>query len=138
MNKVVLMGRLTKDPEIRYTSNNNTAVASFTLAVERDFVKQGEERQADFIPIVAWSKHAELCSKWYKKGQLVAIVGHIQNRSWEDNEGKKRYTTEVVVEECHFAESKRNEESGNNAQISAQSGTKQEEIPPLDDDELPF
>ena len=78
MNKVILMGRLTRDPEVRYTQTNNTVVASFSLAVNRRFAKQGEERQADFINIVAWSKLGEFCSKYFKKGQQVGIIGRIQ------------------------------------------------------------
>lgn len=113
INKVVLMGRLTKDPEMRYTASQ-LPVASFTLAVERSFVKQGEERQADFINISAFSKTAEFVSKYFVKGQLVAVVGRIQTRSWDDNEGKKRYATDVVAEEVHFAESKR--DGNSNAQ----------------------
>ena len=74
MNKVILMGRLTRDPEVRYTQTNNTLVASFSLAVNRRFVKQGEERQADFINIVAWGKQGEFCSKYFKKGQQVGII----------------------------------------------------------------
>lgn len=106
MNKVILLGRLVRDPEMRYTTNNNTAVCSFTLAVDKGFAKQGEERQADFIPIVAWDKQAEFCSKYFAKGRQIAVVGRLQVRAWDDNEGKKRYTTEVVISEAHFADSK--------------------------------
>ena len=112
MNKVVLMGRLTKDPEVRYTQSNNTMVASFNLAVNRRFVKEGDERQADFINVVAWSKTAEFVSKYFKKGQQVAIVGRIQTRSWDDDNGQKHYITEVIAEEVYFADSKKNNESG--------------------------
>ena len=107
MNKVVLLGRLTKDPEIRYTQTNNTMVASFSLAVNRRFSKPGEERQADFINVVAWSKTAEFCSKYFKKGQQVGIIGRIQTRNWEDDHLQKHYVTEVVAEEAYFADSKR-------------------------------
>ncbi|MCL2355206.1 MAG: single-stranded DNA-binding protein, partial [Oscillospiraceae bacterium] len=89
MNKVTLMGRLTRDPEVRYTQTNNTLIASFSLAVNRRFVKQGEERQADFINVVAWSKTGEFCSKYFKKGQQVGIIGRIQTRSWEDDNKQK-------------------------------------------------
>jgi single-strand DNA-binding protein len=106
MNKVVLMGRLTKDPDLKYTANN-TAVCKFTLAVNRRFSKQGEEKQADFIPIIAWSKLGEFCGKYFAKGQQVAVVGSIQTRSWEDNEGKRHYATEVIAEEAYFADSKK-------------------------------
>ncbi len=113
MNKVILMGRLTRDPETRYTQTNNTLVSSFSLAVNRRFVRQGEERQADFINIVAWSKLGEFCSKYFKKGQQVGIIGRIQTRTWEDEQGNKRYVTEVVAEEAYFADSKREGEVNN-------------------------
>jgi len=100
------MGRLTRDPEIRY-SQSGLPIANFTLAVDRRFNRQGEERQADFIPIVAFGKTAEFCEKYYRKGQQVLIVGRIQTRTWDDNEGKRRYITEVICEEAHFADSKR-------------------------------
>ena len=109
MNKVILMGRLTKDVEVRYTQTNNTMVASFTLAVNRRFVKPGEERQADFINIVAWNKTAEFCSKYFKKGQQVGVIGRIQTRTWDDEQGQKHYVTEVVAEETYFADSKKEE-----------------------------
>lgn len=107
MNKVELLGRLTRDPEIRYTQTNNIPVASFSLAVNRRFVKEGEERQADFINIVAWNKTAEFCSNYFKKGQQVAIVGRIQTRNWDDEQGQKHYVTEVIAEEVFFADSKK-------------------------------
>ncbi|MEE0768892.1 MAG: single-stranded DNA-binding protein [Clostridia bacterium] len=107
MNKVILMGRLTRDPEVRYTQTNNTLVASFSLAVNRRFVRQGEERQADFINIVAWSKLGEFCSKYFKKGQQVAVTGRLQTRTWDDDQGQKHYITEVIAEEAYFADSKR-------------------------------
>mgnify|MGYP000472509559 CR=1 FL=1 len=107
MNKVILMGRLTRDPEVRYTQTNNTLVASFSLAVNRRFTKPGEERQADFINIVAWSKLGEFCSKYFKKGQQVGIIGRIQTRTWDDDKGQKHYITEVIVEETYFADSRR-------------------------------
>ena len=107
MNKVILLGRLTKDPEVRYTQTNNIIVASFSLAVNRRFVKEGEERQADFINIVAWDKTAEFCSKYFKKGQQVAVVGRIQTRNYDDNKGQKHYVTEVVAEEVYFGDSKK-------------------------------
>ena len=114
MNKVILMGRLTRDPETRYTQTNNTLVSSFSLAVNRRFVRQGEERQADFINIVAWSKLGEFCSKYFKKGQQVGVIGRIQTRTWDDDQGVKHYVTEVVAEEAYFADSKRDGETSNN------------------------
>ena len=105
MNKVILLGRLTKDVETRYTQTNNSLVATFTLAVNRRFAKEGEERQTDFINIVAWGKTGEFSSKYFKKGLQVAVVGRLQNRSHEDNNGQKKYITEVIAEEVYFADS---------------------------------
>ena len=105
MNKAILMGRLTRDPEVRYSQSNLT-IANFTLAVNRRFTRQGEERQADFIPVVTFGKTAEFCEKYFRKGQQVLIVGRIQTRTWDDNEGRRRYITEIICEEAHFADSK--------------------------------
>ena len=104
INKVVLMGRLVKDPELKYTPSN-VAVVSFTVAVERRFQKQ-DEKQADFINVVAWRNTAEFVSKWFRKGQMIALCGSIQTRTWDDNDGNRRYVTEVVAEEVSFAGSK--------------------------------
>ena len=139
MNKVVLMGRLTRDPEVRYTQTNNTLVASFTLAVNRRFVRQGEERQADFINIVAWSRTGEFCSKYFKKGQQVGIIGRIQTRNWEDDQGQKHYVTEVVAEEAYFADSRRD---GADNSVENTFGTNVTSASPefevTSDDDLPF
>ena len=142
MNKVILMGRLTRDPEVRYTQTNNTLVASFSLAVNRRFARQGEERQADFINIVAWSKTGEFCSKYFKKGQQVGVIGRMQTRTWDDDQGQKHYITEVVAEEAYFADSKREGEASavaientfggniaNSSEFQVTSGS---------DDDLPF
>ena len=112
MNKVILMGRLTRDPEVRYTTTNNTLVASFSLAVNRRFTREGDSQTADFINITAWSKTGEFVSKYFKKGQQVAVIGRIQTRSWDDQQGQKRYATDVVAEEVYFADSKKNSDSG--------------------------
>jgi single-strand DNA-binding protein len=109
MNKVLLMGRLTKDPEVRYTTTNNTLVCGFTLAVNRRFAKEGEQ-QADFINIVAWNKLGEFCSKYFAKGQQVALCGRIQTRTYDDKDGKKVYVTEVVAEEAYFADTKKQDD----------------------------
>lgn len=101
MNKVFLIGRLVKDPELRYTGNN-TPVATFTLAVKR----QASE-ESDFIPIVFWSKQGEICGKYLKKGSRVSVLGRIQVRTYEDKEGKRRYATEVVGESFEFLDSKK-------------------------------
>lgn len=108
MNKVILMGRLTKDPDTRYTQTTNTQVTSFTLAVNRRFSK---EKETDFINIVTWNKTAEFCSKYFKKGQQVGVIGRIQTRNYEDKDGKKVYVTEVIAEEVYFADSKKEEEN---------------------------
>lgn len=106
MNKVVLMGRLTRDPETRYTQTNNIQVTSFTLAVNRRFAKDGEQ-QADFINIVAWNKTAEFVSKYFRKGQQVGVIGRIQTRNYDDDKGVKHYITEVIAEEVYFADSRK-------------------------------
>ena len=129
MNKVILMGRLTKDPEVRYTQTNN-----------RRFARQGEERQADFINIVAWSKTGEFCSKYFKKGQQVGIIGRIQTRTWDDEQGQKHYVTEVVAEEAYFADSKRDgEASGSFEDTFGEAVTQSAEFQVTSsDDDLPF
>ncbi len=135
MNKVILMGRLTKDPELRYTGGNTTAVATFTLAVNRRFAKDGE-RKADFINIVAWDKTAEFCSKHFTKGLQVVVVGRIQTRTWDDNEGKRHYITEVVAEEAYIADRKKSGEDGQHG--DAFEGGADGFYPMDDDDFHPF
>ena len=97
------------------TGNCKIHIASFSLAVNRRFTRPGEERQADFINIVAWSKLGEFCSKYFKKGQQVGIIGRIQTRTWDDEQGQKRYVTEVIAEEAYFADSKREGEGAANS-----------------------
>jgi len=139
MNKVILMGRLTTDPDVRYTQTNNTAVSSFNLAVNRRFVKEGEERQADFIKIVAWAKTGEFCSKYFKKGQQVGIIGRIQTRNYDDDNGQKHYITEVIAEEVYFADSKRDTEDAFSKYGSVFSDNNSSEFSvSQDDDDLPF
>lgn len=106
MNKVILMGRLTRDPEVRYSQGENSlAIARFTLAVDRRFKRQGEQ-DADFISCVSFGKTAEFAEKYLKQGTKIAVTGRIQTGSYTNKEGQKVYTTEVVVEETEFAESK--------------------------------
>lgn len=100
MNKIQLIGRLTKDPELRYT-NNQKAYATFNLAVNRRFAKEGEQ-QADFLNIVAWGKTAEFCKNYFKKGQQIGLSGRVQTRNYEDKDGKRVYITEVIAEEVYF------------------------------------
>ena len=138
MNKIILMGRLTKDPETRYTQTNNTLVASFTLAVNRRFAKQGEERQADFIPVVAWSKTGEFCSKYFKKGQQVGVIGRLQTRNWEDENKVKHYITEVVAEEAYFADSKRDGDTSGFENTFGADVSSGSEFSVSSDDDLPF
>lgn len=108
MNKAILMGRLTRDPEMRTTASQ-VPVCSFTLAVDRRFKNASGERQADFIPIVAWRQQAEFCGKYFRKGSKMIVVGSIQTRSWDDTEGKRHSVTEVIADEVYFAESKRSD-----------------------------
>ena len=106
LNNITLMGRLVANPELRHTSTG-LAVTSFTLAVNRDFAKQGEERSTDFIDIVAWRNNAEFAAKYFTKGQLVAVVGSLQTRTYQDKNGMNRKVFEVVADRLHFAESKK-------------------------------
>jgi single-strand DNA-binding protein len=141
MNKAMLMGRLTKDPEVRYTTTNNTAICSFSLAINRRFSKPGEEKQADFINIVAWDKHGEFCGKYFKKGQQVVVIGRIQTRNWDDDKGVRHYATEVVSEEAYFADGKRDSESSSpRTSESSDSNKPASGFFPVDngEDELPF
>ena len=157
MNKVFLIGRLTKDPELRYTGSN-TAVATFSLAVNRNFSNQQGEREADFINIVVWRKQAENVKNYLTQGSQVAIDGRIQTRSYDDNNGQKRYVTEVVADNVEFLGSKNSSNNSNNMNSSKEptpydfgdapepKGTDIESNPFADfgssieisDDELPF
>lgn len=140
MNKVILMGRLTRDPEVRYSQGAEPlAIARYSLAVNKRFKRQGEA-EADFIPCVAFGKQGEFAEKYFGKGQMISVVGRLQVRNWEDNEGKKRTTTEVVVEEQYFAEGK--EKTLNEAVKEKKPIEKEEGIYPIDenieDEDLPF
>ncbi len=106
MNKVFLIGRLTGNPEIRYTGNN-VPVANFTIAIDRNFTNQEGEKEVDFIPIVVWKKQAENAKNYLFKGSKVAVDGRIQVRSYEDTTGNKRYVTEVIAENLQFLDSKK-------------------------------
>lgn len=115
LNHITIMGRLTRDPELRYTQSQ-TPVASFTLAVDRDFSgRDGGEKQTDFIDCVAWRSTAEFISKYFQKGSMAVVAGRLQLRDWVDKEGNKRRNAEVVVENVYFGESKRRDgdSSGN-------------------------
>lgn len=134
MNKVELMGRLTKNPEIRYAEGENqVAVGRYTLAVNRRWKKEGET-EADFIPCIVFGKYATFAEKYFSKGQMVGIVGRMQVRNWTDKDGNKRRNIEVVVEEQHFA-------GGKNENQEPRREPTQEGFYPIDDiedDDLPF
>ncbi len=113
MNIVILTGRLTKDPELNYIQDSQTAVGKFTIAVDKDFKKEGEQVTADFINCVVWKKAAENLKKYFSKGMKINVQGRLSVRKWQNNEGENRYTTEVVVEKWEFGESKRKGDEGN-------------------------
>ena len=130
LNKIIVMGRLVRDPELRRT-NSGTAVASFTIACDRDFKSDGGEREADFIECVAWRNTAEFVSKYFTKGRMAVVSGRLQTRNWTDKEGNKRKATEIVAESVYFADSKREE-----LQSYAAPQESFAELP--DDGEIPF
>lgn len=139
INKTVLVGRLTKDPDLRYTGSG-TAVASFTLAVNRNFKNQAGEQEADFINCVAWKKPAETIANHVKKGHLLGVVGRIQTRSYENQQGQRIYVTEVVAEEFQFLEKR-----DSNQQSDQNRGNFERNNDPfannsinVDDSDLPF
>ena len=140
MNKCTLVGRLTKDPEIRYSQGENaTATARFSVAVSRRFKNAEGNYDADFINCVAFGKAGEFAEKYLKKGTKIAVVGRIQTGSYTNKDGQKVYTTDVVVEEQEFAESKNSGSSDNNQSAPANKNTDFMNIPDgIDDTELPF
>ncbi|NWK12998.1 single-stranded DNA-binding protein [Clostridium cadaveris] len=136
MNKVVLIGRLTKDPELRYTPGTGMAVTTVTLAVDR-FNASTKQREADFISVVIWGKQAENTANYMSKGSQMAISGRIQTRSYDDKEGKKRYITEVVAQEVSFLSKGVGTQSNGNNQDFGQGFD--EDIMPVDDmSDIPF
>ena len=137
MNKIMLIGRLTRDPEIRYSTNdNNTAIARYTLAVNRPFRKNGEQ-QADFLPCIAFGKTAEFAEKYLAKGMRVAVEGRIQTGSYTNQEGQKIYTTDVVVERQELLE-KRADNSQPDSGAAGSYDDRFMDIPDGIDEELPF
>ncbi len=113
LNHITIMGRLTRDPELRRTGSG-IAVASFTVAVDRDFGgRDGGEKETDFIDCVAWRQTGEFVSKYFTKGRMIVVSGRLQIRNWTDKEGNKRRTAEVVADNCYFGDSKRDGDSGN-------------------------
>lgn len=109
LNHIVIMGRLTRDPELRRTGSG-TAVASFTVAVDRDYAAQGQEKETDFIDCVAWAQRGEFVAKYFSKGSMIVVSGRLQIRSWTDKDGNKRRSAEVNADNCYFGESKRHSE----------------------------
>ena len=154
MNKVVLIGRLTKDPELKFTPGNGTAVATFTLAVDRRVPNKNGQREADFIPVVAWGKQAESTANYMSKGKLMGVSGRIQTRTYDAKDGSKRYVTEIVAEEVQFLEwgngngnangstpapnrAASQSNSGNSA-MDFQGSIYEDEMTPVDDGDIPF
>lgn len=121
LNNIVIMGRLTADPILRRTQNG-VAVASFTLACERDFAAQGETRETDFIDIVAWRYTAEFVEKYFSKGQMAIVTGRLQIRNWQDKEGNKRRSAEILADHVYFGEAKRDKTTQGEPQYDPQGG----------------
>ena len=139
MNKVILMGRLTRDPEVRYSQGeSSTAVARYTLAVDRRFRREGSDQTADFIGCVAFGRQAEFAEKYLHQGTKIAITGRIQTGSYTNKDGQRVYTTDVVVEEQEFAESKAASEQSTAPEGQAVSDDGFMNIPDGIDAELPF
>lgn len=134
MNKVILVGNLTKDPELT-TTTNGISVCRFSLAVSRRYVGASGERETDFINIVVWRGQAENCHKYLKKGSKCGVVGTLQTRSYDAQDGSKRYVTEVVADEVEFISTNRNQEGGAREDVPSEDVT---ELKPIDDDSLPF
>lgn len=132
LNKINVMGRMVRDPELRRT-NSGTAVASFAIACDRDFKSDNGEREADFFDCVAWRSTAEYVSKYFTKGRMAVVAGRLQTRMWTDKDGNKRKATEIVAESVYFGDSKRD---GATQQSYAAPQESFAELP--DDDEVPF
>ncbi len=138
LNKAILVGRLTKDPELRSTQSG-VSVATFTVAVTRSYARQGEERQTDFINCVAFRNTADFISRYFAKGNMIGVDGAIQTRTWDDQEGKRHWVTEVIVNEAHFVESKKDSTAGGGGAFSGGGAELPMEFgPDATDDDLPF
>ena len=140
LNKIIIMGRLTRDPELRRTGSG-TAVTSFSLACDRDFKSQSGEKETDFIEVVAWKNTAEFVSKYFSKGRMAVVEGRLQIRDWTDKAGNKRTTAEVVADNVYFADSKRSESNDNQKEnFNALSGRLSDDFAPIseEDGEIPF
>ncbi len=132
MNRVAIVGRLTRDPEIRYASDNQLAITRFTVAVDRTFKKEGQAT-ADFLPVVVFGKSAENCHKYLGKGRLVAVAGRLQSRTWDDQEGKRRYSYDIIADEVNFLD-----RGDQRPQPSADGAGDDDFHPVEEDDDLPF
>ena len=141
LNKIIIMGRMTHNPELRRTGSG-TSVTSFSLAVDRDFKSQSGEKETDFIEVVAWKNTAEFVSKYFSKGRMAVVEGRLQIRDWTDKAGNKRTTAEVVADNVYFADSKRSESNENQKEnFNALSGRLSDDFVPIseeDKSELPF
>ena len=140
LNKIIIMGRLTRDPELR-RAGSGTAVTSFSLACDRDFKSQSGEKETDFIEVVAWKNTAEFVSKYFSKGRMAVVEGRLQIRDWTDKAGNKRVTAEVVADNVYFADSKRPESNYNQKEnFNALSGRLNDDFVPIseEDGEIPF
>lgn len=135
LNRIIVMGRMTRDPELRRT-NSGTAVASFTAAVDRDFKSQSGEKETDFIDVVAWRNTAEFASKYFSKGRMAVVEGRLQIRDWTDKDGNKRRSAEIVADSVYFGDSKR--DGGDTVQSEPQSEPQSGFSEVEDDGDLPF
>lgn len=145
LNRIAVMGRLARDPELKHTQSG-TAVVSFTIAVDRDFKdKQTGERETDWINCVAWRGKAEFIANHFRKGRMIVLAGRLQTRDYTDNDGNKRYVTEILVSDVYFADSKRDAENG----VSSEGNANENDLPPVkeqgfseipeeDESDLPF
>ena len=136
MNKIELTGRLTRDPDLRYTPNNRP-VAQFTIAVNRRYAKETDEIKADFFPIVVWGKQGENCKTYLLKGSMVGIIGTLRNRSYE-KDGNTRYITEVIAEEVYFADSKKEDAFSQYGDVFANNNNTSSDFEITSSDDLPF
>lgn len=137
INRVVLIGRLVKDPELKFLPNGGTAVCTFTIAVDRRFKKEDGSKEADFIPIVVWGKPAENTANYMSKGRLIGISGRIQTRTYDAKDGSKRYVTEVVADEVQFLDKGNgNQQGGQGSQNSG--GSNYDDVTPVDDGDIPW
>ena len=137
LNKIILMGRLTRDPELRRT-NSGTPVASFTIAVDRDFKSQGGEKETDFIDIVVWRNTAEFVSKYFTKGRMAVVEGRLQIRDWTDKEGGKRRTAEVVADNVYFGDTKKEAQQNNFDALNDRMNQGFDEIGEATESDWPF